>query len=200
MLSALGTEVTIGGTKYPLRILTRHDWALIEQRILSLRGDPAAVAARLAASAPPEIARELYLKAYDDGVKARIVSADEHDAWQTTLEGLAYCFWLAVNPEEPEKRATVSEDDAMILLQRLTEESIRKVVGALVRDNPDLKESDAYQMATQLEEELGHPGIASLIAKVMGLPEGNASAPVEPGTPIPTPEREPLTGADGTPS
>jgi hypothetical protein len=186
-LTALGTQVTIGDKKYRLRDLTRNDWALIEDRILSARGDPVAVAGRLAKDAPPEIARELYTKAYDDATKGKIVTAGELDAWRLSLDGLAFQFWLQIRKEHPE----ITEEEAADLLAQLGEEFLAEATEQLVREFPEATAEDVVRIALQKEE----AGIAAIIATAAGLPEGNSATPAKrPGTPT-----SHSTGADGTP-
>ncbi len=186
-LTAIGTELKVGGAIYRLRPLNRADWGLIEERIKAARADPIAVVQRLAIDAPADVAKELYAKAYDDATKVGVVTAAELDAWRFTLDGMVYQFFLQVRKEHPE----VTEERASELLERYGQEYLKRVTRELLERFPEATATDVAQAAVQQEE----AGIAALIGKAAGLPVGNSETPVEPGTPI-----DRSTGSDGTPS
>jgi hypothetical protein len=186
-LTALGSQVTIGGEAYCLRPLTRRDWALIEERIISQRGDPIEAAKRLAKDAPEAIARSLLEDAYRDAKRAQAVTAGELDAWRVTLDGVVFQFWLQVRKERPE----ITEDRAGELLEQFGAEFIERVTAELLAKFPEATREDVAAVA--MEEEEG--AAAALIAKGLGMPSGNSPTPETPGTPT-----ESSTGPSGTPN
>lgn len=184
-LTAIGTEATIGGTTYRLRPLNRADWGLIEERIKAARPDPIAVAKRLAKEAPIEAAKELYARAYDDAMRANVVSAAELDTWRYTLDGMVFQFYLQIRKEHAE----VTEERASELLEQYGQEHLKRITEELLARFPDATAEDVARVAVQQEE----PGMAALIGKAAGLPAGNPETPGTPGTPT-----NQSTGNDGT--
>ena len=186
-LTAAGTEVEIDGRKYQLRPLNRSDWGLIEGRIKAGRADPIEVATRLAKDAPESVARSLYERAYDDAMKSKVVSAAELDTWRFSLDGMVFQFYLQVHKEHPE----VDEDKASELLEQYGQEHLKRITEQLLKQFPEATAEDVAKVAVQHEE----AGVAALISKAAGLPEGNSPTPEEPGTPTSR-----STGSDGTPN
>jgi hypothetical protein len=186
-LTATGTEIIIGGEAYRLRPLNRADWGLIDERIKAGRTDPIEVVARLAANAPKDVASELYARAYDDAMRANVVSVKELDTWRFTLDGMVFQFYLQVRKEHRD----ITEARAAELLEQFGQEHLERITTELLKRFPEATPQDVAAIASQQEDK----GMAVLIGKAAGLPAGNSPAPETPGTPT-----SHSTGNDGTPN
>jgi hypothetical protein len=175
----------VDGTTYRLRPLNRADWGLIQERIKAGRPDPIAVAQRLAKDVAPDIAREIYDRAYSDAMKATVVAAADLDAWTGTPEGLEFLCYLQLRKEHPE----VTEERASELLLQFTREHNERHLAELRKRFPDATAAELMQALLQLQT----AGVEMLISKAMGLPAGNSPTPAGPGTPA-----SQSTGSDGT--
>jgi hypothetical protein len=123
-LVALSDTIDIGGEKYVIGVLTARDYAEIERRILSNRADPIAVARALSDGLPPDERREILMRAYDDGTKARRVTARELDEWMQSLGGVQFTFWLCVRKSRP----SMTLDQAGELLDQLGQQSVLELM------------------------------------------------------------------------
>ncbi len=123
-LVALEDTVRIGGEEFTFSPLTARDYAEIERRITASRGDPIAVAKRLAADLPADERRAILEKAYDDAMRARHVTAVELDEFMASVDGLVFCFWLSVRKKHPD----VTLERAGELLETLGNEALRELM------------------------------------------------------------------------
>ncbi len=186
-LTATGVEIKIDGKAYRQQPFDRADWGLIYARIKAERVDPIAVATRLASGATDKVASDLYARAYDDAMKASVVTVRESMTWLATFEGAAFGFWLQLRKEHPE----LTEDGAAEVLVQYGKEYIDTYINLLAKRFPDASTEELATAGLECEEGM----VAAVIVKALGLPEGNSPTPEKPGTPT-----SPLTGSDGTPS
>jgi hypothetical protein len=187
MLTGIGEEITIGDTKYRLPAMERRDWALVKERLLSLRADPAAVVERLAPGAPPEVAKALYEKAYEDAVRGKLVSGQDFDDFVYSLEGQQLCFWLRIHRRHPE----MTEKEAAKLQEQWCTEAFAELTAALMKRFPNASQEEIEKRQRQQEDVES----VELTARGLGLPEGNSPTPETPGTPT-----SPSIGVPGTPN
>ena len=119
------TEIEIRGRKYEVRPRIIDMWAAIEQRILSLRPDPFAVAREKIAmfDGQPEIQKQLLQMAFDEVKQHRSVAGEEARAWCNTLDGVAFTLWLAIkhNPDPP------TESDVKLWLLGMIDEMVNEI-------------------------------------------------------------------------
>ena len=100
-LTAADHTVEIGGRTYRLGPLTLRDYGEIENRVVSQRPDPVAVALRSLEGLSPRQQEFLLGRAYDRAVSTRRATAAEVDQWKRTPEGFCYLFWLMVRKGHP---------------------------------------------------------------------------------------------------
>jgi hypothetical protein len=197
--------VTIGGVTYQRRQLTARDWQAIEQRILSKRADPVTVALRLAKGAPLEAAREIISRAYDDARRAAIVTVNEIEDWRQSLEGMAFQFYLQLNPWEAIHGANTGsqgqgkpplvadENRAFQLLEQFSQEYVSRYVALLQEKYPEATEEQIIAAMQRVER-----GAASaMIDAAAGMPEKNSSTPATAGETERAIETSPSPGSNG---
>ena len=175
MLTALGELHTIGGKKYRFGVMDRTDWALVKERILSLRADPVSVVERLAANAPPDVARTLYEKAYDDATRARIVSGKDFDAFVYSIEGQQFVFWLRLKTCQPD----MSEIEASRVQEQWAKECFAGLTEKLMQKFPKMTRDEVETAQLAQEDDI----LNKMVSDGLGMPAGNPATPEKPGTP-----------------
>ena len=175
LLATPGT-CKVGGVEYTLSPLVGTDWAKIKKRIVSQRASPEEVVAKLAPLAPPEVAKALFEKAYDDAININRVTSAQEDEWLKTLEGMQYQFFLSLVKSHPQ----TTEEKASELLEKMASEHLDKVIKALQTKYPEATAKQITETAIACEKD----ATSALIASVSGMPA------VNPMTPAQTPETE----------
>ena len=126
-LTAADHSVTIGGRTYRLKPLSLADYGEIENRILSKRPDPLAVAIENLGGLSEKQQEFLLGRAYDRAVSARHVTAEELRQWRETPEGICYRFWLMVRKSEPK----MTLEEASGAVRQLLEEDGEELRGRM---------------------------------------------------------------------
>jgi hypothetical protein len=186
-LAGIGTEAVIGGVRYELPPLDNADWALCEDRIRNLRADPVRVARELLVDVPPEIARSLWERAYEDALQGKLVTARQMDAWCSSYDGRIYQFYLRLRKRIPE----ATEDEAARLLDTYGREALEKDIDRLAVEFPQIPRVVIEATIAGMKDD----AIGSLVKRNAGWPEVN---PIQL-----TPETTAIsssTGAGGTPN
>lgn len=174
-LFAADETVTIGGREYELSPLRQVDQRKIEQRILSKRRDPAELVRQLAPEMSPEERREFFERAYTDSLRAQHVTASEFDEFYQSIEGAAFCFWLAIRKHHPE----ITEDQAGDLLEQFGTETLDEILEKLQAQFEGLEREELIKVAVKQERSV----FGELLRKIAGWPSKNCSPPaMMPGT------------------
>ena len=169
-LAAPGTTIEVDGRSYRLGELDQTDNATIEARILSKRGDPIAVAQKMAPMLTPEEREKLFAKAYDDSLKVNIVTCGDWDDFCNSMEGWRMVFWLSLRQHHPE----VTEAEAARMLDKIGEQWVERFIGELQAAYPGATRDGIVTAA--LSKERG--AMAELIQIVAGNPSKNPPRPV----------------------
>ena len=88
--------IQLGGSDYMMSALTLRDFGTIEQHLLTKRPNMLATVAEAVKDMPPEMAKMLMDKAYDDMKKGNTIPATEVAEWVDTFEGMVFSVWLAL--------------------------------------------------------------------------------------------------------
>lgn len=174
MLTAIGEEITVAGKPYRLGVMDRTDWALVKERILSLRADPVDVVTRLAANATPEVAEKLYVKAYDDATRAKIVSGRDFDEFVYSIEGQQFVFWLRMKKCHP----VTSETEASRVQAQWAKEAFAGLTEKLMQKFPKMTREEVERAQLEQEDDM----LNQMVSTGLGMPEGNPPTPETPGT------------------
>lgn len=181
-LTAIGSELKIEGVQYHLRTLGVKDWARIQERMNSLRGDPVEAARRLAKDAPEAIARSLLEQAYVDAKRMQTFLPGEVDEWLRTIEGLLFGFWLMLNTYDSihnQSQPDLTEERVCQLYDKLGNEAIDAFLAAAPAMFPHASEEELADIAAANKDDL----LRRVVAQCLGLPSGNSPTPEKPGTP-----------------
>lgn len=174
-LTAIPHEVEIEGKKYTLTRMTAAGWGKVEQRITSLREDPSAVASKLLAveGLSKEERREILGKAYDDSLKRNLVTAEEVEAFRTSVSGAYYQFYLCLQENHPD----VSEDEASKLFESMWEELLKKqldlIMSKFSEKGIDKDKEAVREELADLEREDYESRVLQMIS---GMPTGNPTS------------------------
>ncbi len=168
---AAESSFTVNGKTYQTSPLTAREHAKVQTRILSMRGDPIEVARKLADVLNPEERKELFEKAYNDAVRAKIVTAGEVDAFMNTLEGTVYCIYLSLQKYHPE----IDEDEAASLVEQQGREFLDGIITELQAKVGDATPEQIARLVADKEA----AWLSELICKIAGLPEGNSASPAQ---------------------
>ena len=168
-LFAAPDSATIDGVEYTLAQLAGDDWAKIKKRIVSQRAAPEDVVARLAPYAPPDVAKALFERAYDDALHLNRVTPKEESDWLDTLEGTQYQFFLSINKGQPD----ITEARASELLAQLAQEYLDRVIVALQKRFPKATAAEITEVAINNEKQ----STAALLAALKGMPDENPTIP-----------------------
>ena len=117
--------VRLGGRDYKMAALTLRDFGTIEQHLLARRPNILKVVAESCADLPPETAKVMMEKAYDDMKKGNTIPATEIAEWVDTFEGMVFSIWLSLQKEHAE----LSLDDVMTLMSAMSEEEVEGLKG-----------------------------------------------------------------------
>lgn len=128
-LTAADHTVDVGGRTYRLGPLTLRDYGEIENRVVSQRPDPVAVALRSLEGLSPRQQEFLLGRAYDRAISTRRATAAEVDQWKQTPGGFCYLFWMMVRKHH--KEITLAR--AAELVEQLAGE-VRQQLGRRMED------------------------------------------------------------------
>ena len=117
-LTAADHALEIAGRTYRLGTLTLKDLGEIENRIVSKRPDPLAVAVEKLDRLDQKQQEFLLGRAYDRAALARRATVREVEAWRRTREGICYLFWLMVRKHQPE----ITLEKAVELVDEMADE------------------------------------------------------------------------------
>ena len=188
LVAAEHTE-TIGGVEYTFTPATIRDRQKIEQRILDKRGDPVAIARRLAVDATPEERERMFDRAYQDAAKAQQVTAEEMAEFETAADGAVFSYWLSLRQHHPD----LTEDEAAVLLEKQLAESLTESIAEIKKQYPEATPEDITKAIADVEGGV----LGELIGRISGMPAGNLPSPAtKPGTQ----PSDPSPGNDGSDS
>lgn len=176
MLTAIGELITVAGKEYRLGVMDRTDWALVKERILSLRADPVSVVERLAANVSDALKEKLYTKAYDDATRAKLVSAKDFDEFVYGIEGQQFVFWLRLKKCQPD----ASETEASRVQAQWAKESFAGLTEKLMQKFPGMTRDEVETAQLAQEDDI----LNRMVRDGLGMPAGNPATPEKPGTPI----------------
>lgn len=95
-------EIAIGEKTYKMRPLTVGAYAELEAYIVSKRPDPLALASQAAAKAPASQHDAIWRAAMDRAMALRTVTPEEAQAFEDSMDGLAWKFWQCIRQDHPE--------------------------------------------------------------------------------------------------
>lgn len=175
MLTAIGEEITVAGRPYRLGVMDRTDWALVKERILSMRADPIETIKRFPTNIPKDVYKSLCEKAYDDAIRTKIVSGRDFDDFVYSVEGQQFVFWLRLRKCQP----GMSETEASRVQAQWAKEAFAGLTEKLMQKFPNMTREQVEDASLQQEDDM----LIKMVSKGLGMPEGNSSTPEKPGTP-----------------
>lgn len=120
------------GRTLRLSQLRLRSYAEIEAEVLRRKPSPLDVVAPTVRDMPLEQAKYLLGLAYDDSLKARRAEPREIDEFLSTIDGLAFTFWLAVRDAHPD----VTQEQVSEWLYGLDKTEIERVQAELDQLEP----------------------------------------------------------------
>lgn len=175
MLTAIGELITVAGKEYRLGVMDRTDWALVKEKILSLRADPVSVVERLAANVSDALKEKLYTKAYDDATRVKIVSGHDFDLFFGSIEGQNFVFWLRLKKCQPD----TSEIEASRVQEMWAKECFAGLTEKLMQKFPKMTRDEVETAQLAQEDDI----LTQVVSRGLGMPAGNPATPEKPGTP-----------------
>ena len=115
--------IRLGGKDYLMHPLTLRDFGTVEQHLLSQRPNILKEVAEASAGLPPEQAKMLLDRAYEDMKKGNTIPATEVAECVDTFEGMVFTVWLSLQKEQKD----ITLDEVMELLSSMSEEEMENL-------------------------------------------------------------------------
>ena len=109
-------EITVGGKTYKLSPIVQGMYAELEAYVAKSRENPMVVAIEACKTAPAEMHKAIWEAAMREASRARVVTAEEIQEFESSIRGVAWKLWACLRKEHAAEFPT--PDDALWMVEQ----------------------------------------------------------------------------------